>query len=105
MAEDKLQTCNWLEGQVREVARAYLVPALESRRNRMQGRLYYLLTNLRTYPDFQRKGAAIALVQWGVEPVSSAFRLTLRRQMLVMGCMPMGFEKVDVVKTVIDEDL
>ena len=25
--------------------------------------------------------------------------------MLAMGCMPMGFEKVDVVKTVIDGEL
>ena len=43
----------------------HLVPALERRRNRMQGRLYCLLTNLCTYLNFQRKGAAMALAQWG----------------------------------------
>jgi hypothetical protein len=40
------------------------------------------------------------------EPMSSAFRLTLRRRMLAMGCMPSwDSRRVNVVETVINGEL
>jgi hypothetical protein len=106
MAENKMQTCNWLKGWVREVGRAYLVPALESRRNRMQGRPYYLLTNLRTYLDFQRKGAAITLVQWSIKRDELRIPAYHKASNVSNGLYAKPrFKKVDVVKTVIDGGL
>lgn len=66
MAKDEFQICDRLESRARDVARAYIVPALEVRQKHMQGHPYCLLTNLCSHPHFQRKGAALALVEWGV---------------------------------------
>ena len=107
MAEDELQTCDWLQGRAREVARAYLMPALEGRRTYMQGRPYCLLTNLCTHPDFQQKGAAIALVKWGVRKADE-LHIPAYLEASEVGYRlyaKMGFERVDTVKTVIDGQL
>jgi hypothetical protein len=107
MAEDELQTCDWLQGCPREVARAYLVPALENRRKHMQGRPYCLLKNLCTHPVFQRKGAAIALVEWGVKKADE-LRIPVYLEASDVGYglyAKLRFEKIDTVKTVTDREL
>jgi GNAT superfamily N-acetyltransferase len=107
MAEDELQTCEWLEGRGRDVARAYLVPALEGRLIHMQGRPYCLLTNLCTHPDFQRRGAAIALVEWGVNKADQLrVPAYLEASDVDYGLYAkLGFKKIDTVTTVIDGEL
>jgi predicted N-acetyltransferase YhbS len=73
----------------------------------MQGQPYCLPTNLCTHPDFQRKGAAIALVQWGVKRADElCIPAYLKASDVGYGLYAkLGFEKVDVVKTVIDGEL
>ena len=66
--EDVIMTsCEWLGDSARELARAYLIPAVEKRWDIMQGREYFLLTNLCTAPHCRNRGAAQALVDWGLD--------------------------------------
>lgn len=65
--EDIMTNCDWLQGEARALARAHLIPAIHKRWEIMKGRAYMLLTNLCTAPEHRGRGAARALVQWGLD--------------------------------------
>ena len=102
---DVMNDCTWLpEGAEREHGLGYLVPAIEMRWEVMAGEPYLLLTNVCTGHEWRGKGAAKALVRWGLEKAKE-MRLPAYCEASEDGKYVyerVGFEKVGVVETVIE---
>ncbi|KAJ9614648.1 hypothetical protein H2200_002785 [Cladophialophora chaetospira] len=104
-ATDVMNDCGWLpEGKERDFGRGYLIPAIQKRWEVMKGREYLLLTNLCTAVEWRKKGAAKALVQWGLEKAQE-MGIPAYCEASEMGLyvyQSLGFEKVGVLETRID---
>ena len=103
--EDVMNDCAWLaEGKKRDLGRGYLVPAIKKRWDVLHGREYLLLTNLCTALEWRKKGAATALVEWGLRKATE-MGIPAYCEASEMGLHvyeSLGFEGVGVVETRID---
>jgi ribosomal protein S18 acetylase RimI-like enzyme len=66
-----MNSCDWLQGLERKVARAYLISGLEQRWDVMKGEAHTYLTNFCTRPEARNRGAARALVTWDLQQAAS----------------------------------
>lgn len=107
MAEDELQKCYWLECRGRDVASAYLVPALEGRRNTYAG-LALLLTNEPMHTSgFSTERSCYSAREVGRQEADE-LRIPAYLEASDVGYglnARLGFEKIDKLKTVIDGEL
>jgi GNAT superfamily N-acetyltransferase len=108
IATDVMNDCTWLsEGRERELGRGYLIPAIEKRWEVMNGREYLLLTNLCTAVQWRRKGAAKALVQWGLEQAKK-LGIPAYCEASEMGLYvyeSLGFKKEGIIETRMDGEV